>query len=312
MKTKNVVLWCVIAFLLVLPFITRCFRGNSFKMPENDDYAQAERFVTLHEGRVNERVESLKRQSLDESFAGLLDDQQYFSPGYHPEVMGAPKDLESLLSSRGFLKVFQQFRELPQKQAVEKLNEFCKRAIKEFGVLLEELCYSEELPPSPLPPSTSLMGAKYMVCTTMFLAAHIGEHKLLVNQINEMQNHIDTCVNRFNGSNDIPPFLLQILPSMVSLDDDCILSILIHASQRAGIDLKADSSLITLNRKTIPLFRWDAEATYYDLLPRLGYQKIDSQNAVEQFDVYEFPRDGSFNEQDRKVIINTLEESLSK
>ena len=312
MKTKNVVLWCVIAFLLVLPFIIRYFRGGPHGLPSNDDAIRAEQFIALHEERVNERIESLKKQSLDESFAGLLDDQQYSSPGYHPEIKGAPVDMETLLSSRVFLKVLQQFGELPRRQAIEKLHEFCKRAIKEFDDALIACILRYEDPPSAPPESVSALGAKYMVCTTMLLAAQLGEHRVLVNQIDEMERLIDAYVDHVRKSEFFPPFVVQIAPSTGALETDCVLSVILYASKRAGIDLKAEIPLDALVLKTIPLFRWDAEATYYDFLPLRGYQKLDTNDAVEQFDVYEFPQFGSFDDQNKKSLIDTLKERLSK
>lgn len=311
---KKAIPYCFIVFLLALPFVTRYFLRRSLEVPKSDEYEQTERYIDLHKGRVEEQIKLLRQQNLDESFLSLLNEQQYSYPGVRSELFDAPQEMEELLSSRGFLKVFQQFKELPQTQAIDKLHQFHRDAFRTFNDSLEKMQYIAEplTVPSSTSPQTSVMGAKYRVYAVLLLTAFFGEHKLLVEQINEVQSTVDKCINRFKKDDTVPPPVLRVLPRLLSLEDDCILSVLMYALQRAGTEVKTDVPLNLLNQKTIPLFRWDAEATFYDILSQQGYQKIVQQDAVENIDIYSFPRDGTFDDEKRKSVINTLKTILLK
>jgi len=302
MKGKRTVLWCclitALAFVLIL---------YTFWDKQEDD------FVLVHTQKVSEYVASLRGQSLEETFFGLLDNQQYFYPGYHPEAEGAPREMEELLSSRGFLKVFQQFGELPKEQAAEKIHLFRDRAFKEFSDSLEQsvaraadplLWDSETMEPVPTP---NVMGAKYMVCATMLLVARIGEYKMLLDQIEAMETLANSYVERVRKYNPPEPGWDAISRSIASLEDDCILSVLIYALKQKGTDLETD---VPLDQKIVPLFRWDAELTYYDVLAQRGFKNIAPQDAVESFTVYAFQKD--VEDQQRRHIIATLKERLSR
>ena len=302
MKSKRTVLWCCLIVALAFVLILCSFLGK-----QGDDFAR------VHSQKVDEYVASLKGQSLEETFAGLLDNQQYFYPGYHPEDGGAPREMEELLSSRGFLKVFQQFGELPKEQAAEKIRLFRERAFRDFSNSLEQsvaraadplLWESETVEPIPTP---NVMGAKYMVCATMLLTARIGEYKMLIDQIDTMESLADSYVERVREYNPPESGGDAISRSIASLEDDCILSVLMYALKQKDIDLETD---VPLDQKVIPLFRWDAELTYYDVLVQRGLKNIALQNAVESFIVHAFSK--NVDDQQKKHVIATLKERLSR
>jgi hypothetical protein len=317
-KTKDIVLWSFIAFLFVLPFVMIYFRGENPKIDWSNypDYVPIEEILPVHEGRIKKQVDLLKKQSLDETFVYLQDDQQYSYPGYNPpsglgtgEGSSYPGEMERILSSRGFLKVFQQFEVLLKEQAVEKARTFCKRAIKDFNTTLEIFALNEEgiVPEHPSADPLTFLGARYMLATSMLLAAYAGEHKLLIDQIDETQRITNACVERIkkNGTDPGVIFLAYIL---VELEDDCILTALMHALKRADVaDIPFEE---TFSKKTIPLYRWDASLTYYDF--EVGRtKKLDPKDAVEQFDVYAFTGKDRHSRQQRRHIIDALKERLS-
>ena len=313
MKIQRIVLISILVLLAVLPFVVRHYRAKMTReiISERPVYIPIEEVLPVHEQRIKDRIALLKKQSLDETFVELLEDQQYFYPGYHPpggSWGGEGQDLERLLSARSFLKVLQQFNTLSREQAIEKLHVFCKRAINS----LEESSMLPNGNPASVSfqsKSISLTGAKNMICATMLLAARMGEHKLLLNQIDEMQRIIDICVERAKKSDTIPLVLAGTVADVMSLDDDCVLTTLMYALKRAGVaDIPFEE---TFSKKMIPLYRWDAPLTYYDF--EVGRtKKLDSKDAVEQFVVYAFTGNDRFDRQKRKHIIDTLKERLSK
>jgi hypothetical protein len=233
----------------------------------------------------------------------------------------APTDMETVLSARGFLKVFQEFEKLPDEEAIEKLYVFSERAIEYFGTSLKDMHYVDVKMDSNMfqqyveairvsPEYVDPTGAKYMLCVSMLLAARMREYELLLYQIEEMQRIVDVCIDRLNGDDTFPSDLKEIMPYVIPLEDDCILTVLMYALKQAGItNIPFEETFI---KKTISLFRWDAEATYYDFLSQRGYQQLDPKNETEQFVVYEFPNPGFFDNQKKKAIINTLKECFSK
>ena len=156
-----------------------------------------------------------------------------------------------------------------------------------------------------------------MVYSTMLLVASLGEKTLLVNLIDEAQRVVDASLNRINENDNYPADFKAFLRFVVSLEDDCMLSILIYALERAGGDLEKEGLFDTsiLDRKIIPLFRWDAEWTHYDHHVVSRQISLDPNDAVELLAVYEFPRlakADSPERQKRKIILDTLKEHLSK
>jgi hypothetical protein len=151
------------------------------------------------------------------------------------------------------------------------------------------------------------MGAKYMVCATMLLAARIGEYKMLTDQIEAMESLANSYIERVREYNPPDPDGDAISRSIASLEEDCILSILMYALKQKDIDLETD---VPLDQRIIPLFRWDAELTYYDVLVQRGLKSVAPQDAVESFTVYAFSK--NVDDQQKKHVIATLKERLSR
>jgi len=139
----------------------------------------------------------------------------------------------------------------------------------------------------------------------MLLAARIGENKMLIDQIETMKRLADSYVERVREYNPPEPDWDAISRSIASLEDDCILSVLMYALKQKETGLED----VPLDQKIIPLFRWDAEITYYDVLWQRGLKNMDSQDAVESFIVYAFPK--NIEDQQKKHVLATLKERLS-
>jgi len=286
-------------------------------LAENPHYISVTDILPAHAERIKERVDLLRQLSLEETFVELSESQQYFYPGYHPGGGNwGREDMERLLSARTFLKVLQEFDALSPEQAVKALYAFSERAINGFGSSLPLIATQREdlLSESSQTPRAWL--PRYMLYTSMLLAARMGEHELLINQIDEAQRLIDTSIDLVKRSDSgvYDPMYVVMMPRMVSLDDSCILTILMHASKQAGTtDTLFDE---TFEQKTIPLYRWDALLTHYDFAARRGVRP-DPQHLVEHFDVYYFPFGGSADPLHpaalkRKTIIDTLKKRLSE
>jgi len=258
---------------------------------------------------IQERVEFLQGLSLDEAFLELLDGRQYFM--YIPPTGNYRCDMRQILGSRTFLKVFQQFSELPREQALEKLHQFSERAIKEYENALElsfvliaaqkenpswtlgeYLMHRENL--TRLRGPVNLKGAKYMLCTTMLMAASMGEYELLLYQIDAMQSLLDAYLERIGADRD------SIFHRAASLEGGTIFAVLMYALERKEgeldvdifpffidplypVDLRqvrrdhvlrqqAEGVAVTihpddfrLRLQTVSLYRWNAFVTYFEL-----------------------------------------------
>jgi hypothetical protein len=297
LTVKRIVLVSVVVFLAILPLIVRHYRGNSHAIePERPRGIPIEEVLDAHDGRIKDRIDLLKKQTLDESFVELLEDQQYSSPGFHSPIKGESMQIESILSTRTFLKVFQEFAALPREQAVTKVKKFSERAAKQYGTL---------------PPTGA---AHYMNCVSMLLAARMREHKLILHLMDEMQRNHDERMARG-----------EILPmperAFGPLEDDAYLTILMYALKQAKMDIPIDESILI--KKTIPLYRWDASLTNYDFAVWHGDGMPNPKDLVERFDVYAFPNDVAgaiviyvpepwFDNPKKKLFIDTLKECLSK
>jgi hypothetical protein len=112
--------------MFLLPLSIRLLISfNQKDMSNQSSNLETDRFVEVHTDRVNAFIEEIGVESLEGSFANLINDQQYSYPGYHTNIKGAPEYMEMLLSSRRFLKVFQQFQSLSPIEANIILDKFC-------------------------------------------------------------------------------------------------------------------------------------------------------------------------------------------
>jgi hypothetical protein len=50
-----------------------------------------------------------------------------------------------------------------------------------------------------------------------------------------------------------------------------------------------------LDHKEIPLVKWNAKISHYDVLHKSGYCKIDEKTIIQNFIVYSIPRNGNRN-----------------
>jgi len=284
-----------------------------------------------HRAKVNERITELRKESLEESFIRLQDDQSYIPESLLSGTMNPKMDLQRMFSNRGFLKVFQEFKNLPREQAIAKLNKINEWATEGFENMMKATLYEDAVLLKPisedfrvplLVPSSSEdaeTAAGYLVYTSMLCAAYFGENTLIINQLDEIQRIVDECIERVHRSDTIPLDLKDsVSQAIVALEENALLSILIYAAERTEVDLsEAGIPFEVFTQEVIPLFPWDAEWTPYDYpVFRMGVQ-LDSNDTDELFTVYSFPRHGSaekkfFNYQERKAIIDALKDVLSR
>ena len=128
-----------------------------------------------------------------------------------------------------------------------------------------------------------------------------------------MQHAVDARIDRVNKDDSFPPPVKWLVANVMPLDDDCILTVLMYALKQVGKD--TDIPFVDdVKQKTVPLCRWDSPLTYYDFPFGSGANKLNSQDVVELFDVYEFSEDLFFADPDgqKKRVINALKERLLK
>ena len=263
------------------------------------NYIPIEGVLAVHERRIKEQVDLLKKQTLEETFVylldgKLLDGKQYTYPYFTQSLYKS--EMEKVLSTRSTLKVFQQFDMLPQERKLEKLQEFSQKAIKDFGIQLANVRYEadekkfEELKKiaEDNPTSAEFGKVKYALCVSLLLAARAGEFQLLVNLLDKMQQIVDTCVDRVSKDETIPHDDKGLLIYVAQLEDNCILTILLYALKWAGKDVDVPY-VNNVKQKTVSLCRWDSPLTHYDFAVWHGDKELNPEDVVEQFVVYEFP-----------------------
>ena len=284
-----------------------------------------------HRAKVKERVEELRKESLDESFVGLPNKKLYISEGLLSGTMNPKMDLQRMFSNRGFLKVFQEFKDISHEEALEKLDEFWERSVREYEAGTERSLlyltadpsireqYKEHTKEVAL---TLGFSGKCTLYTPMLLAAYLGENTLLVNMIDEAQYITGTRFDRFSANDAIPPLIAETLLQNadhpvyppISLEENALLSILIYAAERTGVDLsEAGIPFDAIEQEVILLVPWDAEWTPYDYPVHRGGVQLDPNDADELFTVYSFPRhNGNFHYQVRKAIVDVVKDVLSR
>jgi hypothetical protein len=262
----------------------------------NSDNPESDRFLnSVHTNRVNDLIKEIKNENIEESFSNLINDQQYSYPGYKTDVKGAPEDMETLLSSRRFLKVFQQFQSLPPKQANSLLDKFCKDAIEKYKIAVIDLhapnvtSITSSPDPNKILKSNSLMGCKYMICASMLLAAHVGNCQKVNEQFNEMNKIVQNEKMYLEKNKNTDPNKLLI--SIMSLDHDCIVNIFMYSLTQAKNNSQEVITCKTkLDQKEIPIVKWDAQYIYHDTVIQQGSRQIEKETIIQNFIVYSLPR----------------------
>jgi hypothetical protein len=318
MRRKFLIIGFLLAIFLLPLSIRLLISFNQKDLPGNTDSLEADRFVKVHTDRVNNFIKEIQTESLEESFANLINDQQYSYPSYHSNIKGAPKDMEMLLSSRRFLKVLQQFQSLSLKQANTLLDKFCKEAIDEYRIAVldtrnPKTASSVISDPDPNPKTSkphSLMGAKYMICASMLLAAHISNCQKIWEQFEKMNQIIQEEKIYIEENKDTE--LGRILISIMSLDRGCIVCVFTYAMTQAKNNSEPVIALkAKLDKKEIPLVKWNASETYYDVLHKSGYRQIEKKTIVQNFIVYSIPRNRNDNNVGYDDIVKLFKSELN-
>ena len=341
---KRIVLWSCFALTLACFLGVYYFLGiageNPPKTPPGRGVAMSteERVVaslvsdSIHRERARQRVEELKRESLDETFAKLNDGAAYIPKGIlygglNSRVSFVQLDLLRIFSNRGFLKVFQDVKKMPREEALSTIDKFWGIAVSaiekqaEFLVLQHkvktdstfreryEVLKAERYASLP---NNGMLEEIYLCYMPMLLTAYLGETELLVNQMSEAQRLIEERVDLTGKTHDVEHIL----------QTDVLLTILMYAAQQAGIDVseamsEANIPFNDLAKNVIPLFPWDAEWTYYDYPVFQGGIRLDPKDADELFTFYRIPynhfsEQSLFDTREQRIFIDTLKDVLSR
>ena len=300
-----------------------------------------------HRAKIKERIEELKKESLEESFTRLREAHGYVNGVFFASeslslTASQCVDRKMMFSNRGFIRVFQEYKKLPHKEVFGKLNDMWEEAVWEFESLQERfllaldsktdpdklaqhkqrLLEEEEIPANR---HATIGGTSCMVYMTMLLAAYHGEIPLLISQLDEMQRIEDAFFDDLNRREFTvsPSFTKEETEKYLrrlsaQLEADVLFTILMYAAERAEIDVsEADVPWEKMSKEIVPLFSWDAEWNRYDFAVYRGDVQLDPRGADEQFSLYSFPEDPYtqfqlLEPQEKRAIVNALKEELSR
>ncbi|GHT19194.1 hypothetical protein FACS1894189_7880 [Planctomycetales bacterium] len=306
---KKIALVAVIILLAGLPFIVREVRKNNANtnepMVEQSMFDVAE-FIEIHHERIDELLDSLRKENFKESFYRLDDEQQYHYPGFNSERRSEPRDIETMFSSRRFVKVFQEFQTLPHSKQQEYLSELSGYALNEFKSVINATHSRYEGATNEKPKGT--VGNKYMVCCVMLMAAHIGDTSSVLDIEDKMNKIIQEEKSLMQKNADCYPnnFSPQSVLFFATPEDDCITTLLMYANSCSKSKNNiTDRILVLLNKKTIPLVKWDSSFTYYDVPVHRGYVAILPVDIAQEFTVFSV-KDSHKKQTIRDEIIHLL------
>jgi len=264
---------------------------------------------------VAKRVLQLSSETLDESFRKLAsyDDGQYVHPGYTTNVQFKENHLQRLLSNRRFIKVLQEFENLPPEQAKTKAEEFHRIAMNHYSTVTHALLDEYEKNPYPEanPDSYHL---KFMILASLALTASLGDFPLVMQQIDEWGT----------GPADVRKRLLTMYPmelletctleNTFFFDTSSFVSILMFAAERSGTmpeNVKTIINEADCEIDDIPLVAWNADRTYYDDLRNFRNGSISGEDAQMVFRIYTFSRFNESQRQQNYEFFRTLQETIA-
>ncbi|GHT42959.1 hypothetical protein FACS189443_6470 [Planctomycetales bacterium] len=326
---KRYLLFLIIAALLLFPFILAPLRQQVQSPADPNEFTSD--FVEGHHRGVRELIATLKKENLQQSFSGLKEEGQYLNPGSHSEGIKAI-NIESVLSARRFLKVWQEFQALSK----QKKQQFLDSAKKECKELLSRQIstmqayherYFDTGNQDLLPKLVSLHGIRHTFITTMLMAVHLGDKETVF----DLYDHWQHCRQNQKDYMDAHPnlyphpeiFVNDADTGYLAFEADGFLTILLHLTEKLQVRSeevdkikqeceKNKATSMVPNAKEIPLVKWDALDSYYDLAVWSRGASIDPSTIVENFTVYSFPGHLMLRPVEQQKRFQTIRQALMK
>ena len=263
-----------------------------------------------------QRVLLLSTETLDESFRKLAtyDDGQYFEPGYTTNVWGEIPTIHELLSNRRVIKVLQEFEKLPSDQAKIKAEEFHRIAMKAISDALDKASFGVLSYENEDHYGILRQDELFMALTSLLLSASLGDIPFVMERIEDWEH---TIANKFQSDEKRynPKLMKAILDSGYhSPDPVSLVSIMVFALERKGNVPEIVNKKITetdCKTTSIPLVKWNADRTYYDVLKHQGNLPMSWEDTLMFFRVFSLQRGDEERDRTNQDIIHFLKETMA-
>lgn len=216
--------------------------------------------------RINERIATLKKESLDQSFEQLInDDQQYFWPDYHVDVLGAQLDLERMLSTRRSPKVLQSLAKLTPIEREAKCKQLFATAFQAHTNAEYAVLQRRKDPSSPAP-KVHIEATRLALCAAMFATADFGQRDILSDQFAQL-DRFRVGFSPLLGTS----FMDNVVRDWALPDNRFQVNVLRLLAERDPSDggkllrqVVEECAKANMKEKSIPVVGWDAQTTWFE------------------------------------------------
>ena len=280
----------VLGLALVVTALVICVLVNH-KAKQMPDSLPGGPMPHRHPGKER-MVETLKGENLDQSIRLLVDDRnQYFGPYARHIGVDLQEDLEDMLSTRRFVKVLQEIKELPRSKGDAKCELLFTMAFQSHTNICRAIIKVATDPSAPTN-HQSLLGPIMGMAAAMFIAADTARLGVLKRQFATL----DHWRAEIEPSAKLPDcrFLQGYMPALwdivITPDRRLQVNVLRLAASRSGNarvlkEVDEACASIQMTSMTFPLVPWNAETTVFELLPD---SPLDTSKGVTEYKFYDW------------------------
>ncbi len=268
--------------------------------------------------RVRSRVEVIRaniaKESLEAVVRNLGNQEDYFVPGYQTEVGGAQIDFQQILSSRRTHKLVAMLSELSRDDARIKAKSICDLMYESHRSNVEQMVKHHE--DADVPKSQkSLFGSKLGLGAAIFALAHFSEPSRITAELRRMEDLAKPTVDRLKHvRNPLPDgFPVSIGKNLVLLDLCCQVNLLVYSVDHAvpmnlALKTSVNEALADVPKRKLPLAKWDAALTGYDILRWEMGVPLDPRDVKERIDFYDWSVSWTFDTATQRATVFKLME----
>lgn len=292
MKARRILVVAVLPQALLLALIVLPRRGAGQEVIG----APGSAYVPMRncQARLEARIASLRNKSFEELLADLVNTDGYNWPGYFGEYPHGDKDFETVLTNRLTWRLLELLSSLPRSEAVARTEALCKQMHEQCEAAKDAVIRHDEDPKSPGPPF-NVDGTQYGLATAIFFRAHLVGPERIVREFERTRDFTDRIrqkVKRDPRSFSHP--FWNSFERVWNLDKSFQINVLaIAAENGSGSDptqrRRIKDLLSTLDKKTVPITRWDARVSHYDVLHRSFGWPIEEATVTQELVLYTWP-----------------------
>ena len=237
-------------------------------------------------------VATLKGESLDQSIRLLVDEtKQYFGPFARHIGVDLQEDLDQILSTRRFVKVLQEIKELPRSKGDAKCELLFTMAFQSHTNICRAMIKVSTDPSAPTN-GQSIRGPKMGMAAAMFIAADTARFGVLERQFATL-DHWRAEIEPSAKLQD-RRFLTMYWPALMDInitpDRRLQVNVLRLAASRSGNakmlkEVDEACASIQMTSMTFPLVPWNAETTAFEILPD---SPLDTSKGVTEYKFYDW------------------------